>query len=161
TDVLIRLRTLSRTEAETLRSVVLSDLPPSKGSRNSIFASISKPDLKVLEIADFNTVGLAGPTRADIVVHDDEPHNFVNFLRNVGANRDVHLGGGTYGYGKTSLYTLSSCATILTDSVTTHGHMPTRRLMACHLGDAFDDSDESGVSRRYTGRHWWGGIISD
>src|SRR5690606_35216922 len=83
TDVLIRLRTLSRTEAETLRSVVLSDLPPSKGSRNSIFASISKPDLKVLEIADFNTVGLAGPTRADIVVHDDEPHNFVNFLRNV------------------------------------------------------------------------------
>lgn len=161
TDVLLRLRTLSRAERQALRELAFAALPLAPNSQRSIEQSFEKPDLRLLEICDFNTVGLAGPTRADVPSTGQEPHNFVNFLRNVGASRDTHQGGGTYGYGKTSLYALSSCATILTDSLTTSEGHPVRRMMACHLGEAFDAVDDSGARRRFTGRHWWGGRVVD
>lgn len=161
TDVLLRIRTLSAREHEDLRDLVFHDLPPSEGSQSALIQALRKPKLRVLEICDFNTVGLAGPTRADLASHEDEPQNFVNFLRNVGASRDVHHGGGTYGYGKTSLYALSSCATILTDSLTTWNGNAVRRVMGCHLGESFRAPDEAGTLRRFTGRHWWGGTFRD
>lgn len=160
TDVLLRIRTLSADEHEHLRELVFRERPPAEQSRSALMQALCKPKLRVFEICDFNTVGLAGPTRADLVSHEDDPQNFVNFLRNVGASRDVHHGGGTYGYGKTSLYALSSCATILTDSQTTYGGNAVRRLMGCHLGESFRASDEDGNLRRFTGRHWWGGAFT-
>lgn len=54
--------------------------------------------------------------------------NFVNFLRNVGAARDTHHGGGTYGYGKSSLYAMSSCSTVVVDSQTRCGGREERRV---------------------------------
>lgn len=161
TDVLLRIRTLSRREHENLRDLVFRDLPPSEGSHSALIQALRKPRLRVFEICDFNTVGLAGPTRADLASDENESQNFVNFLRNVGASRDVHHGGGTYGYGKTSLYALSSCATILTDSLTTWNGRIVRRVMGCHLGESFSAPDDTGTHRRFTGRHWWGGTFSE
>ena len=161
TEVLLRLRTLAPAERHALRELAFATLPRSRNSRRDLDQALEKPDLRIFEICDFNAVGLAGPTRADVPGNGEEPHNFVNFLRNVGASRDTHQGGGTYGYGKTSLYALSSCATILTDSLTTNEGRPVRRMMGCHLGEAFDAVDSSGARRRFTGRHWWGGLVMD
>lgn len=154
--VRIRVRTLSADQITALRERILSEMPDTDATRAGIAAAIRKPELRVLEICDFGTEGLSGPTRADAPHDGEEPLNFVNFLRNVGAARDTHHGGGTYGYGKSSLYAMSSCATIVVDSQTRVAGRPERRLMACHLGAAFDAAGDDGIRRRYTGRHWWG-----
>lgn len=156
--VLIRLRTLSPEQRHALGSILLVDRPRDDTTRADIDASLEKSTLRVLELCDFGTEGLSGPTRADAPHDGKEPLNFVNFLRNVGAARDTHHGGGTYGYGKSSLYAMSSCSTIIVDSQTHVASRPERRLMGCHLGAAFDATSTDGVRRRFTGRHWWGVI---
>lgn len=158
-SLFIRFRTLTPEQCSVLRDSVLADLPLGDQTRNEMVASIGKKDLKVLEICDFNSTGLGGPTSGDVASDGGEPLDFVNFLRNVGVARDTHHGGGTYGYGKTSLYAMSACSTILVDSQTTFEGQPVRRFMGCHLGSAFDANSADGRRRRYTGRHWWG--ISD
>ncbi|MBF6025346.1 hypothetical protein [Lysobacter niastensis] len=154
--VLIRLRTLTAEQRKALSEGVLVERPRGDSTRADIDAALSKSDLRVLELCDFGTEGLSGPTRADAPHDGEEPLNFVNFLRNVGAARDTHHGGGTYGYGKSSLYAISSCSTIVVDSQTRCANHAERRLMACHLGAAFDATGSDGERRRYTGRHWWG-----
>lgn len=152
--VVLRSRTLQGAEFETLRDEVFGDLP-NDSAASSLKDELSGTFLKVFEIADFGTSGLAGPTRADLVADGPEDPDFVNFMRNVGAARDTHQGGGTYGYGKTSLYALSRHSMILVDSQTTCDGVPVRRLMGCRLGATFD-ADEGQFRKRYTGRHWWG-----
>ncbi len=154
--ILIRLRTLTDPQFEVLRETMLEQLPAGDATRSDIQASISKEKVSVLEICDFNTEGLSGPTGAD-AAHDAKTSlNFVNFFRNVGAGRDTHQGGGTYGYGKSSLYAMSTCATIFADSLSANGAKFDRRLMGCHLGSAYDATIGRGKRRRFTGRHWWG-----
>lgn len=150
-SLLVRYRTLNSDQRLALREHVLADLPQGDQTRNAMATSLGKDTLKVLEICDFNTMGLGGPTSGDAVSDGEESLDFVNFMRNVGIARDTHHGGGTYGYGKTSLYAMSACSTILVDSQTTHKGMPVRRFMGCHIGSAFDAD-----RRRFTGRHWWG-----
>lgn len=155
-SVLLRVRTLSSDQEHVLRRIVLKDLPKGYGSGEHPEQILTGRTVNVLEICDFHTVGLAGPTRADRPSPAGEPRNFINFLRDIGAGRGTGHGGGTYGYGKTSLYALSSCATIIADSLTHVGGEQVRRLMACHLGDSFKAQDRDGVLKNYTGRHWWG-----
>ncbi|WP_459040897.1 hypothetical protein [Stenotrophomonas sp. PSU-St19] len=151
----IRLRKLRDTERNALSNSVLAQMPAGGPSEQILSDSLEKPELWVFEIADFGTVGLSGPVEADVAPSGEERANFVNFLKNVGAARDSHQGGGTYGYGKSSLYAMSSCSLVLVDSQTFNEGKPVRRLMACHLGEAFDASVGTGI-RRFTGRHWWG-----
>lgn len=162
-EILLRFRTLEGEELAKLRDLFFLMLPPEEADganeddQSASLREILQADqVSLLEIADFNTSGLAGPTRADVVA-GEETLDFVNFLRNVGAARDTHHGGGTYGYGKTSLYALSSASTIIADTQTTCDGIPVRRVMGCHLGDAFEAATE-GDRRRFTGRHWWGRI---
>ncbi|MGE8227451.1 MAG: hypothetical protein ACN6RK_16850, partial [Stenotrophomonas sp.] len=152
----IRIRKLVETERATLESKVFSQVPAGPASSELLRASLEKEELWVLEIADFGTVGLSGPIEADIPPSGDERANFVNFLKNVGSARDSNQGGGTYGYGKSSLYAMSACSLILVDSQTFDQGQPIRRLMACHLGEAFDSDSGTSTARRFTGRHWWG-----
>ena len=151
TQVQVGMRTLSGVQAANLRSRILSELPIQTDSRSRLSAALGKKHLRILEICDFGTVGLSGPTRADRSGNGNEPRNFINFMKNIGAVRDTAHGGGTYGYGKSSLYAMSRCSTILVDSQTIDNGRPVRRLMACHLGNTFEHS-----GMRYTGRHWWG-----
>lgn len=152
--VAFRLRCLTPDQLAALRSHVFRELPAAAETTKPLESFLHSDAPWVLEICDIGTIGLAGPTRADVVV-DGEEADFVNFLRNVGSPRDTHQGGGTYGYGKTSLYLSSRCSTILVDSQTTFRERDVRRVMACHLGSSFKTGRGSS-RRRFTGRHWWG-----
>lgn len=156
--VVVRLRTLTQDQQVALSDQVLAERPKNDATRAEIDAALAKPNLRVLELCDFGTEGLSGPTRADAPHDQKDSLNFVNFLRNVGAARDIHHGGGTYGYGKSSLYAMSSCSMIVVDSQTHWSGRRERRFMACHLGAAFDATADNGERRRFTGRHWWGGL---
>ncbi|SLN77670.1 hypothetical protein [Oceanibacterium hippocampi] len=160
-EILLRFRTLEGEALAQLRDLFFRTLPPeeaetaSEEEESANLREILREDqVSLLEIADFNTSGLVGPTRADVAA-GKETLDFVNFMRNVGAARDTHHGGGTYGYGKTSLYALSRASTIIADTQTTYNGIPVRRVMGCHLGDAFEATTD-GERRRFTGRHWWG-----
>lgn len=155
-EVHFRLRALSPEQAKVLRDVVLAQLPLDTAAAETLEVLLSANSPRVLEICDFGTAGLAGPTRADLAATDDEPADFIDFLRNVGSRRTTVHGGGTYGYGKTSLYLASRCSAIVIDSQTTFAGEPARRLIAAQLGSAFAADDAYGVRRRFTGRHWWG-----
>lgn len=160
-EVHFRVRALQSAELEALRDTVLAERPLDESAADPLKAFLSSATPHVLEICDFGTAGLAGPTRADVAATEDEPTDFVDFLRNVGSRRNTTHGGGTYGYGKTSLYLASRCSTIVIDSQTTHAGEPRRRVIAAQLGSAFSANDADGIRRRFTGRHWWGHASGD
>ncbi len=147
----VGIRTLAGDEAAALATRVFARRPAGSASADRLGAYLGGEALQVLEIADYGTRGLGGPTRADVPVPTGDHADFVNFIRNIGAPRDQAQGGGTYGYGKSSLYVASGCSTILVDSLAQTAAGEERRLIACHLGEAYSDADT-----RRTGRHWWG-----
>ena len=69
----------------------------------------------LLAVSDRGTSGLGGPLRSDAPVEGSA--DFVNFMRNVGEPRDRNLGGGTYGFGKGILFSVSVPSAILVDTV--------------------------------------------
>ncbi|WP_338438703.1 hypothetical protein [Synechococcus elongatus] len=113
---------------------------------------LKQEKMLLMEISDFNTIGLSGPVRADIPLAENETANFVNFLRNIGSARDIHLGGGTYGFGKSAIYAFSRCQTLIVDTLTLNqAGQPERRIIAAAIGQQFRTETQN-----YTGRHWWG-----
>lgn len=154
-EILIRLRTLSDTQRDIIRSVVLAEIPEEPRSSATISGFLKAESAVVLEICDFGTVGLGGPTRSDRIPVGIEQTNFIDFLRNIGTARDTEQGGGTYGFGKVALYRASACSTIIVDTLPDGAGPEGRRLMACHVGRSFE-KPENGMRRRFTGRHWWG-----
>ncbi len=154
--VLFRLRRLTPDQRAMMRDVLLADLPEHKPTTRPVRDFLAAATPWVLEICDFGTTGLGGPTRADKPIPEGDQSDFVDFIRNIGSKRNTDLGGGTYGYGKSALYLASSCGLIVVDSQTAHGSKPVRRLIAAQLGEAFDAGPRR--SRRFTGRHWWGRI---
>jgi hypothetical protein len=147
---LVRLRRLTKEQIEFLRESVYSKTPP-HSDVHPILQFIKSKSPIVMEIADWGTRGLGGPTRADVTVLDGQPSNFVNFVRNIGMRHHGPPGGGTYGYGKSSLYLASQCSTIIVDSLAETRHSVERRFISAHLGEAYEHR-----SVKYTGRHWWG-----
>lgn len=149
----IRVRELQAEEHAAMR-LFFSELPPS-GVKEPIASDIRRfldePEPLVMEICDEGTKGLGGPTSASQSLGPGEAADFVNFVRNIGSPRDMALGGGTYGFGKSSLFKISGCSTVIIHSLTGPDHSPEHRLIAKALGMAFDHD-----GRRYTGRHWWG-----
>jgi len=153
--ITFRLRTLTAQQGQALKTL-FGVLPEQTDSKMQIDNFLNSPTPRVLEICDYNTEGLTGPTRADHIPENAEETNFVEFMRNFGSNRNKEYGGGTYGFGKVSLYRASMCSTILVDSQTTYNETPVRRLMGCHLGDSFQAISAKKTNKKYTGRHWWG-----
>jgi len=154
-EILIRLRKLSDAQRDILRDAVLAKLPDEGSSSGMIAAFLEAEVPMVLEICDFGTMGLGGPTRADRIPVGTRQTNFIDFLRNIGTARDTDQGGGTYGFGKVALYRASACSTIIVDTLPNEAGVEGRRLMACHVGRSFE-RPENGMLRRFTGRHWWG-----
>ncbi|MDS1308888.1 hypothetical protein [Marinobacter xiaoshiensis] len=159
-EVLIRLRHLTDGQLAVLSSKVFSDLPGETTSRERIAQFLDTQAPLVLEICDFGTTGLGGPTRSDQIPIGTTETDFIDFLRNIGSSRDTTHGGGTYGFGKVSLYAMSQCNTILVDTYVHGDSDKTRRLMACHVGKSFG-VEQGGFEKRYTGRHWWGTLTSE
>lgn len=154
-EIEIRLRRLTSDQRRALASCVLSELPKEPGSKDLIAATRSSKKLTVMEICDFGTVGLGGPTRSDRIPAGEHRTDFIDFLRNIGSPRDTEQGGGTYGFGKVAFYLASKCSMIIVDTLP-HGAGPgERRLIGCHVGQSFG-VPENGMDSRFTGRHWWG-----
>ena len=154
--IFIRLRTLCKSQLLALREYVLADNLPEESTysrRIQVFLDSDSP--VVMEICDYNTTGLGGPTRADKIPAGTRTTDFIDFVQNIGTPRDSKHGGGTYGFGKVALYKSSYSSTILIDSQVAGGGIGSRRLIGCHVGESFQQS-ENGMLRRFTGRHWWG-----
>jgi hypothetical protein len=150
----VQIRTLTRPQSRSLREL-FSDLPEAGDIGAKITKSLENSEQRVIELADFHTTGLCGPVRAD-QISSDEPANFVNYFRNIGSPRHKQLGGGTYGYGKSSGFALSACSTLIGYTQTTNGGHDIARLMAAGVGKPFEHR-----RKRFTGRHWWGTCARD
>ena len=151
----IRIRRLTRDQRRILASRIVRELPREPDSKKLLSSMRSRQDMVVMEICDFGTVGLGGPTRSDRIPAGEKRTDFVDFLRNIGTPRDTEQGGGTYGFGKVALYRASRCSTIIVDTLPHAAGSDGRRLIGCHVGRSFD-VPENGMCSRFTGRHWWG-----
>jgi hypothetical protein len=130
---------------------LFQEIPPGVGLGEALMQS----SIRALVLSDRGTVGLAGPTRTDYVDEDTEDKNFVEFFRNVGRLDRVVIGGGTYGFGKASLYQMSEADTIMAYSRVRAGRAAETRLMAAALGSQYREPGK-GRGKNCTGRHWWG-----
>lgn len=137
-------------EQRNLMRRLFADLPPKESLPLVQFLS-SEERFHVLAVSDRGTTGLGGPTRADVITSQDEPRDFVDFLRNVGQPPDKKLSGGTYGYGKAAFYRASAARTICVYTRCKAGRGLESRFIASALGEAYSTAEN-----RYTGRHWWG-----
>ncbi len=147
--VRVHLRPLTRRQHHSLQEA-LESLPHAGEIKTALAESLSRDPLWVLEIGDYGTRGLCGPVRADST-ESSELTDFISFFRNIGSPRDRVFGGGTYGYGKSALYNMSRCRTILAYSETTDGTKPVARFMGSSIGHPYKHD-----GAHYTGRHWWG-----
>ena len=154
-EIEIRIRRLTKSQRLTLESKVLMSLPDAEQSRTALRNTLSQKELIVMEICDFRTIGLGGPTRSDRIPLGTKDTQFINFLRNIGAARNTVQGGGTYGFGKIALYRASCCSSIIVDTLPHAAGSEGRRIIGCHVGPSFEIPD-NGMSQRFTGRHWWG-----
>jgi len=130
---------------------MLSVLPSGSPTKDQLKRTLERSSVSVIEISDLGTTGLGGPVRADEEPESSERPDFANFFRNIGSARDRELGAGTYGYGKSAMYRLSRCGTIVAYTQARYRGRNVARFMAAGIGDAFDSG-----GHRYTGRHWWG-----
>ncbi len=148
----VQLRQLKKKEHKTLVNSVLRGRPDDGSDQ---WGHLDKHDQWVLTLSDRGTTGLGGPVYAD--EFDDQPTDFADFVWNVGQPPDKERGGGTYGYGKTVLFTASRADTIVAYS-RARGHSGLEsRLIGISLGRPFTTS-QSDNQIRLTGRHWWGRI---
>lgn len=108
-------------------------------------------DVWLLEVSDRGTKGLGGPTRNDLAVSRDTPTDFIDFLLRVGAPRNSHMGGGTYGFGKSISYTATHSGTMLVWTKCSIDGRVESRFLGSAIGSSYDDG-----GFHYTGRHWWG-----
>lgn len=150
-DFTLNFRLLEEPLVEILRSRVFTQDAPGTG----LAELLRHDEIWALEVSDRGTVGLGGPIRNDLAVEPGIDRNFIDLVFNIGAPRDVHLGGGTYGFGKTITYLLSSVGTVLIYSRCEGLSGKEDRLIGSAIGEAFNMD-----GCRYTGRHWWGNVIT-
>jgi hypothetical protein len=131
-----------------LREVVFRERPP-QGLDLSVVTGGGP--LRLMTLYDRGTVGLTGPTRADVRPADGGRNNFNNLLRNIGSAEHDRFSGGTYGFGKAALYSASRVNTNLVHTSCRYEGSLTQRFIGSALGAQYDDH---GVP--FTGRHWWG-----
>ena len=135
----IRVRNLNETEKLKFQSF-FSELPPNEANESvnkGLKRFFNKPNQIVLEICDFGTRGLGGPFSASESLSDLESNDFVNFVKNIGSPRDIQLGGGTYGFGKSSLFKMSKCNTVLIETLTRNKNKTQNRMIGYALGSEF------------------------
>jgi hypothetical protein len=152
-DMRIRVRTLTDSQDRLLREVL------AKGDRREeepaatdlLQRKLADPrPVRVMEICDSVTRGLDGPIDPQSGIG-----NFVRFFFDVGATHFEGGDGGTYGYGRSSLYLIGLARTILVDSLPYERNEP-RRFMGCRIGRSYERPSLRGGAARFTGRHFWG-----
>ena len=151
--LLVRVRNLRGGQRDALRAMLLagsesSGEPQEVDQLTPLLAQ--GEEIPVLEICDFGTHGLSGSP--DPV---KESSRFVRFFFDIGSPHFDGSTGGTYGFGRASLYLAGQARTIVVDSQVAGADGP-RRMMACRLGDSYVATSGEGWGNRHTGRHFWG-----
>jgi len=150
--MLVRVRTLDQRQAGVLQRLIESgdDCEDEPRETNALRDCLARHDqVRVLEICDFGTTGLDGETDPQSAVS-----RFVKFFFDFG-NSHVDTGdGGTYGYGRSSLYLAGKSRTILVDTLISEGE---RRFMGARIGNSYQ-REINGRPVRFTGRHFWGKV---
>ena len=148
--MLVRVRTLTKSQSEAMQSFLGTRNSSAPGEETQLSRRLrAGGETRVLEICDFGTTGLTGhadPTQ--------ESSKFVRFFFDIGSAHSEEGTGGTYGFGRASLYLAGEAFTILVDTQAKE-YEGGRRFMGCHLGESYSKVT-GGVSKRYTGRHFWG-----
>ncbi len=155
----IRLRTLSADQRLSLETLLPATAEPKAG--NELLAQMASAlPVRVLEFADFNTVGLSG--EVDPSADRDEDRNFRSFFFDIGDEHAASGDGGTYGYGRSSLYLASRAKTIIVDSHVGGTEDNARRFMACRIGHRYERRGFTArTGARFTGRHFWGRSLGE
>jgi hypothetical protein len=113
--------------------------------------TLAKDRIPLLIVRDVNSKGLGGVTRADRASNGEHSNRYRKFLLNVGEQKHPEFGGGSYGYGRSICFRVSSCRTAVVYSRTGDDlARPESRLVVVSYGPEFDRSGES-----FNGRHWW------
>lgn len=158
----LELDELDEQRINIIKQNILSHSPPEPALQMDELLSIygtgeDQTPLRFMMFCDRRTTGLGGPTRADVVVEDpDQSRDFVDFLRNVGQPPERKLTGGTYGYGKASLYNTSDIHTIVVYTRCMVNSELHSRFITARLGEQFTVPATQEHTGIYTGRHWWG-----
>lgn len=151
----VRIRTLSVTQERLFREILGNSRITEDPAHDRLSQSLRlSKRVRVLEIHDYGTVGLCGPTRPDLPLSGSRSR-FVDFFFDVGKAHVESGDGGTYGFGRSSLYLAGCASTIIVDSQVEWKGRVERRLMGCRIGDSFEV--RTGAAKgRYSGRHFWG-----
>jgi hypothetical protein len=134
-------------ELDALRTIVF---PGASKSNTGLDKALARKTIDGIIISDRGTRGLGGPLSADQVSGEDT-YDWVDFVLNVGKPNPHDKTGGTYGFGKTITYIVSSANAVVIHTRTMFKGRPQTRLIACAIGDEFKHR-----SKLHTGRHWWG-----
>lgn len=151
------IRTLTALERTILRSEIFTSVPErgvfagGHGTGRELADVLDSDQIRILTLTDRGTHGLGGPVRADQAPAPGQPTDFIDLVFNIGQPPDKELGGGTYGFGKTIAYLVSSCRTVLIHSRTRWNGRWQHRLIAQTIGNQYHFRGAT-----YTGRHWWG-----
>lgn len=149
------LHTVGPAHAPAWRNLLL-DGAPRNIEHFPLRKSLAATSIRVLSVSDRGTMGLGGPTRADVVTAGRR--DFVTFVRNVGEPRDTEFGGGTYGFGKGIFFMLSRPHTIIVHTRTEHEGRLQTRLIGSAMAHSYTERTAD-VNARFTGRHWWGSKV--
>ena len=156
----INVRSLSESEKNCINNF-LSELPPvGTFDRERLDKFLVKENKVVLEISDFGTKGLGGPLSASESHEDDKDYDFVNFVKNFGSHKHKENQGGEYGYGKSSFFNISSCRTIIINSLTSYEGKLENRLIGYSLGSAFNFDNGNPITADVTFRDQYDNIGS-
>lgn len=138
---------LSESGSETLRNFFNGHAFGLPNLENLI---TNRERVPLLLVSDTGTYGLQGVTSA--AKTSKMRSDFVSFVRNIGRDSEKELRGGTYGFGKGVLFTMSNVDTILVYSRTfDENGARTNRFIAVSNSNGFSHDELN-----YTGRHWWG-----
>jgi hypothetical protein len=150
----VRVYEVSERTKALLKNSIFTDLPDSLALLEE---SLDTSGLHAIEIYDRGTSGLDGPYRASDVAASGEPNNFNSFVFDIGTTKDSSSSGGTFGFGKTATFEISSAHSVVywTRCRTSSGKLE-HRLIAASLHEPYAEN-----GARYTGAHWWGDPADD
>ena len=134
------------------KSALLGRVFTNEPENSKIRWNISERNFDVMVFSDRGTRGLSGPVAANEAAPSGEKRNFVDFVWEIGRSEGAGSGGGTYGYGKSSFYCLSSVRTICVHTRCKWQGRLEDRFIAAHLGPS---------APQLTGRSWWGEVKSE
>lgn len=143
--------TISINEFSHDQKILIDEIIKSGPANIPNYENLSTLGKNYILLKDSNTDGLTGPTRA-ILAKENEDSDYIDFILKSGEERDKEFGGGTYGFGKSSLHRVSKISTIFVFTKTIYQNKLNARLIAYSLGDH---------DKTLTGRFWYGKKIDE